>query len=383
MKDRNQGLRLHYGIVILVLIVLAVFSALGLARFGFTSILPAMQQGLGLTNTQTGQLQTLNLLGYLLAVVPAGLLAARFGPRVVIAVSLFIVSLAMILTGLVPTFGSACLGRFLAGVGGAGGNIPAMGLVSAWFGSRRRGLASGIGVTGSSLALIVTGPLVPAIIAAGGAEGWRMSWYALGALGLAACGLCAFFMRNRPGEMALAPLGENPGEQARRSDLVASGALNWGSVYRSGLLWQLALVYCAFGFSYIIYSTFFIAHLVRDGVFTPAAAGMLWMQVGIVSLPSGFIWGSISDRFGRKIVLICVFALQALAFVLFGSSHALSMVYASAVLFALTAWSIPALMAATCRRHVRAAPCPGSARLDDDHIRYRAGAGALVCRSAC
>ena len=46
------------------------------------------------------------------------------------------------------------------------------------------------------------------------------------------------------------------------------------------------------------------------------------MQVGFVSLPSGFIWGSISDRFGRRIALVCVFALQALAFVLFGLSHA-------------------------------------------------------------
>ena len=77
-------------------------------------------------------------------------------------------------------------------------------------------------------------------------------------------------------------------------------------------------------FSYIIYATFFIGHLVRDGAFTPAAAGMLWMQVGFVSLPSGFIWGSSFDRFGRKIVLVCVFTLQALAFVLFGRSHALA-----------------------------------------------------------
>ena len=40
----KQKLRLHYGIIVLVLIVCAVFSALGLARFGYTSILPAMQQ---------------------------------------------------------------------------------------------------------------------------------------------------------------------------------------------------------------------------------------------------------------------------------------------------------------------------------------------------
>ena len=69
---------LHYGIIVLALIVLAVFSALGLARFGYTSILPAMQEGLHLSNTQTGELQTMNLIGYLLTVVFAG---DVFGPR--------------------------------------------------------------------------------------------------------------------------------------------------------------------------------------------------------------------------------------------------------------------------------------------------------------
>jgi MFS family permease len=346
MKQKQTGVRLHYGSVVLALIVLAVFCALGLARFGYTSILPAMQQGLGLSDTQTGQLQSLNLFGYLLAVVPAGLLAARFGPRRVIAVSLGLVSAAMLLTGLAPSFTAACAGRFLAGIGGAGGNIPAMGLVSAWFGARRRGLASGIGVTGSSLALIVTGPLVPAIIAAGGPAGWRLSWYALGALGFAACGLCAIFLRNRPEEKGLLPFGESAQEKMSRGNEPATTRLSWGRVYRSGLLWQLALIYCAFGFSYIIYSTFFIAHLVRDAGFTAAGAGMLWMQVGIISLPSGLIWGSISDCFGRKIVLICVFALQALSFCLFGFSCAPWAIAVSALLFALTAWSIPALMAA-------------------------------------
>jgi len=346
MNQKQKNIYPHYGIIVLALIVCAVFSALGLARFGYTSILPAMQQGLGLTNTQTGQLQTLNLVGYLLAVVPAGMLASRFGPRIVIAVSLFVVGIAMSITGIIPTFETACVGRILAGIGGAGANIPAMGLVSAWFGARRRGLASGIGVTGSSLALIITGPLVPAIIAAGGSDGWRLSWYVLGALGLATCALCAVFLRNRPEEKGLAPLGESPDEQERRNVEHISAPLKWGTVYKSRMLWQLALIYFAFGFSYIIYATFFIGHLMQDVSFTAAAAGLLWMQVGIVSLPSGFIWGSISDRFGRKFVLVSVFVLQAAAFSLFGVSHALPSIYISAFLFALTAWSIPALMAA-------------------------------------
>ncbi|TAL34039.1 MAG: MFS transporter [Spirochaetes bacterium] len=336
----------HYGIIVLALIVCAVFTALGLARFGYTSILPAMQEALDLTNTQTGELQTLNLLGYLLTVVFAGMLATRYGPRVVISISLLVVSLAMILTGIVPSFGAACAGRFLAGVGGAGANVPAMGLVSAWFGVRRRGLAAGIGVAGSSFALIVTGPLVPAIVSAYGADGWRVSWYVLGALGLVACGLCTVFLRNRPSEMGLAPLGERESETAKRGDVRGTAAMNWGLVYRSRRLWQLSAIYFAFGFSYIIYSTFFIRHLVREGAFTAAGAGALWMKIGIVSLASGFVWGGISDRFGRRFALVCVFTLQGISFAVLGLGHDLAAVYVSSALFALTAWSVPALMAA-------------------------------------
>lgn len=337
---------LHYGFIILSLIVLAVFSALGLARFGYTSILPAMQDSLRLSNTQTGELQALNLLGYLLTVVCAGMLAARFGPRVVISASLLIVSLSMFLTGLVPSFGGACVARFLAGVGGAGGNVPAMGLVSAWFGSRRRGLASGIAVAGSSVGLMVTGPLVPVILSSFGADGWRMSWYVLGGMGLAVFLVCTLFVRNHPSEKGLQPIGAHCAETVQCGNDKTSSALQWSSVYKARIVWQLAAIYCAFGFSYIIYATFFVRRLVKEAGFSPEAAGSLWMLTGIVSLISGFIWGGISDRFGRRVGLLCVFVLQGFSFAVFGLSHGLPAVYCSSSLFALTAWSIPALMAA-------------------------------------
>jgi len=305
-----------------------------------------MQEGLCLSNTQTGALQTINLIGYLLTVVFAGIFAARYGPRIVIALSLLIVSLSMIITGLVPTFEAACIGRFFAGVGGAGANVPAMGLVSAWFGARRRGLASGVGVTGSSVGLIVTGPLIPAILHQYGTGGWRISWYVLGALSLVVCAVCAVFLRNHPAEKGLKPVGENEAECLQRTNGSRAPSLNWKLVYKSRLLWQLAAIYCAFGFSYIIYSTFFVRHLVKDGGFTPGDAGALWMQIGMISMISGFIWGSVSDRWGRRIALLCVFTLQGISFAVFGLSSGTTAVYFSSALFALTAWSIPALMAA-------------------------------------
>lgn len=338
--------RLHYGLIVLAVIILAAFSSLGLARFGYTSILPAMQDALKLSNTQTGELQSWNLIGYLLAVVVAGMLAAKYGPRIVISVSLVIVACAMLATGLFPSFEAARLGRFFAGVGGGGGNVPAMGLVSAWFGAKRRGLASGAGVAGSSVGLMVTGPLIPAILGQYGPEGWRVSWYVLGVLGLVVFVVCALLLRNRPAEMGLTPVGENEAENHARTAGKKASSLDWGLVVKSRLLWQLAIIYFAFGFAYVTYSTYFVKYLVKEAGFSTAGAGALWFEIGVVSTISGFIWGSVSDRWGRRAGLVSVFCLQGLSFLTFGLSREMPAVYFSSALFALTAWSVPALMAA-------------------------------------
>jgi hypothetical protein len=67
MKTINsaKALPFHYAWIILAVGTLVVFGALGLARFGYTMVLPAMQLELGLNNTQAGGLATANLIGYL------------------------------------------------------------------------------------------------------------------------------------------------------------------------------------------------------------------------------------------------------------------------------------------------------------------------------
>src|SRR5512135_1051041 len=167
----------HYAWIILAVGTLVVFGALGLARFGYTMVLPAMQSGLGLNNTHAGVLATANLVGYLALSVLGGALAARFGPRIVITVGLTVAAAGMLLTGLANSFAAAALWRVLTGIGSGASNVPVMGLLAAWFVQRRRGLATGIGVTGSSLALIVLGPLVPRVLAAYGENGWRACWF--------------------------------------------------------------------------------------------------------------------------------------------------------------------------------------------------------------
>jgi sugar phosphate permease len=337
--------RLHYGWVVLAVGMLVVFGSLGLARFGYTMVLPSMQAGLHLDNTQTGVLATANLIGYLVLAVIGGAAAARYGPRLVIGAGLSLASIAMVLTGLANGFYTAAALRALTGIGSGASNVPVMGLLASWFATKHRGLASGIAVSGSSLALIFVGFLVPRVLDIYGENGWRMCWFIFGGVTLLIAIGGFFLLRNRPSERGLKPLG------ADREDAVLIPnveKLQWGRVYRSSAVWHLGLVYVAFGFSYIIYMTFFTKHLIAEGAYSQEAAGNLFMTMGWVSLLCGLIWGAISDVIGRRRALIIVYLIHAISFSLFALWPTPSGFTLSAVLFGLTAWSIPAIMAAAC-----------------------------------
>src|SRR5512137_2801630 len=77
----STSLSPNYCWVVLFAGTLAVFAALGLGRFGYTVVLPAMQTGLSMDNTQAGVMASMNLAGYLALSAVGGALAARFGPR--------------------------------------------------------------------------------------------------------------------------------------------------------------------------------------------------------------------------------------------------------------------------------------------------------------
>ena len=335
----------HYAWIVVVVGTLVVFGALGMARFGYTVVLPAMQEGLGMDNTQAGVLATANLVGYLALSAIGGALAARYGPRKVISVGLALTGVGMLLTGLANGFLPAVIWRALTGVGSGASNVSVMGMLAAWFATRRRGLASGIVVAGSSVGLIFAGPLVPRVLAAYSEGGWRACWFIFGGLTLLLAVASFAFLRNRPSEMGLEPFGADSGDPVPGP---RTRALQWERVYRSAPMWHLGMVYVAFGFSYIIYMTFFTKRLIAAGGYTQEAAGGLFMTMGWFSLLCGLIWGAISDAIGRKFALIIVYFIHAAAFGLFALWPAPPGFTLSAILFGLSAWSIPAIMAATC-----------------------------------
>ncbi|MDD2501881.1 MAG: YbfB/YjiJ family MFS transporter, partial [Geobacter sp.] len=63
VPDKNYSL--HYGWVIVAVGALVLFSCLGLARYAYTMLLPAMQSGLQLSYDRMGLIGTANFSGYL------------------------------------------------------------------------------------------------------------------------------------------------------------------------------------------------------------------------------------------------------------------------------------------------------------------------------
>jgi MFS family permease len=342
--------KLHYGWVIVGLGVAIAVGALGLGRFGYTVVLPSMKLGLGIGAVKAADLATGNMIGYLSFAVISGVLAARFGARAVITFFMLVVSSSMLLSGLANSYPVALIARTLTGIGSAGTNIPVMALVAVWFSPRRRGLATGIAVSGASIGLVMTGLLVPGILRKFGPEGWRQAWFVFAAFALLVAVVGLILLRNTPAQKGLAPVGSK-GNQSEEGSAVAGAvpkpALNWSLLYKSRQIWHLAGIYVLFGFSYVIYATFFVDYLTSEAGFPISRAGSLWSAIGMVSIVSGFIWGSVSDRLGRKYGLALVFLLQAASYALFGLWRSVPGFYLSALFFALTAWSVPAIMAAS------------------------------------
>jgi len=317
--------------------LVAVLGSLGFARFGYSMILPGMKDGLMLTYGQMGLIASGNFCGYMIFAILGGMLASRYGPRIVITTSLALVGVSMLLTGFIESFPQALLLRSLTGVGSGGANAPAMILPAVWLSARRRGFASGVIASGSGIGLVATGFIVPKLNDMFGSEGWRYSWLVLGAITLVLTVFCGVIIRDSPVEAA-----------STRGDV---GNLGWRQVSRDWLLWKIGFTYVMFGFSYVIYVTFFGAYLIKEVGFTAQSTGMLWAVVGVLSLASGPLWGHVSDRIGRGYGLALVYFIQSVSFFLFANRGGDEALCASAILFGLTAWSIPSIVAAYSGDH--------------------------------
>jgi MFS family permease len=202
---------------------------------------------------------------------------------------------------------------------------------------------------GSGFAIILSGRLIPYLNSIQ-EHGWRTSWLVLGALVLVVAGICALVLRNNPQELGLLPVGMTELQAGKAHNLI--GQPNHGR--RSRIFLHCAAIYFLFGFSYVIYAIFIVTTLVTEKGLSEAVAGNFWSWVGLLSLVSGPVFGSLSDRFGRSPALMLVFSIQALAYLLIALDLPPFFLYLSIGCYGIVVWSVPSIMAALVGDHAGA-----------------------------
>lgn len=332
----------HYGWVIVSTGMLCILACLGFGRFALGMLLPSMAATLNLSYSQMGFISTANFLGYLVSVLFSGHFAGRLSPRRLVFVALLVVGISMSLVSWATGFLSVLLLYTVTGIGSGATNIPLMGLVSAWFSSRMRGRAAGFIVIGSGFAIMISGRLIPSINRWIGPEGWRTSWVILSGIVVLIAFVSLALLRDRPSDKGLAPYGIDDNAVSDPRDAHGKEV----NLYRQGILYYLGIIYFLFGYTYVIYATFIVTTLVRERGFSESVAGNFWMWVGFLSLFSGPVFGTLSDRLSRKAGLMIVFSLQAISYLLIATRLPGLFLYLSIGFYGIVAWSIPSIMTA-------------------------------------
>jgi len=339
----------HYAWIIVVTGTIVIMACLGFGRFALGMLLPSMASSLKLSYAQIGYISTGNFIGYLAAVLLCAPIARKIGSRQLIVIALSIIAVSMALISRAQSFVSVLLLYLITGIGSGAANVPMMGLITAWFDRAIRGRAAGFVVIGSGFAIIISGKLIPFVNGHVGPDGWRTNWVILAGAVASIAVLAFLILRNKPEDKNLGPLGS---EDRIVPSVPLAAAVGRENIYRNKTLYLLGGIYFLFGYTYVIYATFIVTTLVKERGFSEAVAGNFWAWVGLLSLFSGPVFGTLSDHIGRKAGLMLVFLLQMLAYLMVAANLPPLFLYLSIGFYGIVAWSIPSIMVAAVSEYV-------------------------------
>ena len=254
-------------------------------------LLPMIRRSFALDYTQSGLAISAFTLSYGIAQLPAGWLADRVGPRLLITIGISGVALSGLLVGLSQTYIMMTVFLVLMGLAGGGYHPAASPLISMSVEPDKRGRALGFHLIGGSTSYFLA-PLIAAAIA--GAWGWRGSFIGL-AIPTIVFGVVFYVLMGRRARM----------EKKRRSiaDSYSETPSDPGHLRRLAAFIMLS----AFTWAVISSTIAFIPLFMVDhfGVGDKTAASLLAIiySAGFWAGPLG---GYLSDRLGRVPVILAV-----------------------------------------------------------------------------
>src|SRR6267154_1313919 len=151
---------------------------LGLARFAYTPLIPALIAAKWFGPAEAVYLGAANLAGYLAGALVARELGARAGAVRALRAMMALASLCCFACSMPVSFVWFFGWRFLAGVSGGVIMVLAASTILPHIAPGKRGVVGGVIFAGVGLGVAVSGTLVPLLLQ----QGLKQSWYGLGIL---------------------------------------------------------------------------------------------------------------------------------------------------------------------------------------------------------
>lgn len=147
-----------------------------------------------LTATEMGNFAASFFYAYMIMQIPVGLIIDRFGPRFVTSLAIILCVFGVFLFATAESFFIACIGRFVAGIGGAFAVVNYLRLAANWFSVKRFAFLSGLMMTAGMIGSVFGQAPLSALIAA---FSWRGAMKILSISGLILAVLFVLIVRDR------------------------------------------------------------------------------------------------------------------------------------------------------------------------------------------
>ena len=245
----------------------------------------------GLDYTQSGFVISAFMLSYGFGQVPAGLLADRLGPRILITTGILGVALAGLLVGLSHTYLMMIIFLVLMGLLAGGYHPAAPPLISASVKPENLGRALGLHMIGGGASFFLA-PLMAAWI--GATWGWRGPFIAL-AVPAAVVGIILYVILGRRGLTKKSQPKAAPSQKDKPADLGRTSTLAY-------------FIFLATFTHAVLFSTmsFIPLFMVDHFLVSKATAAALIAVIYSAGLWVGPLGGYLSDRLGRVPVVLTV-----------------------------------------------------------------------------
>ncbi|MEK7353137.1 MAG: MFS transporter, partial [Chloroflexota bacterium] len=233
------------------------------------------------------------------AAIIMGILADRFGPRIVLTIGTAIFGLGYLLLSQVTSLWQLYLVLVIIGIGFSPSDVVPLSSVVRWF-VKRRGAMSGITKVGTGLGMTVI-PVVASVLIA--RYEWRTAVVILGILVLVTAIPLAQLLKRDPREMGLLPDGEE------HSDTDSTPPSEAGLVFREAIRTRQLWLVCGFYAMFLFCAQSVMIHIVPYAVdlgISQTVAASIVAVVGGSSIIGRLVMGFSSDKIGRKRgILIC------------------------------------------------------------------------------